>query len=89
MIENLRSDQTMSSEHKALSEDEATELKRIVRHLVALERDRMLGYPRSELHRQPEIVVEDALRLLDELGENIDEIVNPEDQDALDLLTEE
>lgn len=76
----------MSSEDETLSEDEAAELKRIVRHLVALERDRMLGYPRGELHRQPEVVVEDALLLLDRLGEDVDDIVFPEDQDALDLL---
>ncbi|MEZ3117872.1 hypothetical protein RYH80_18295 [Halobaculum sp. MBLA0147] len=57
----------------------------VVSELVALERDRTLGYAPDELHTDPRDVIEEALVLLDDLDTDPDEVVFPEDQDRLGI----
>lgn len=61
------------------------ELIAVFRELVALERDRELGYSRDELHKDPKTVIEEALSVLDELDEDPDDVIFPDDQEKLDI----
>lgn len=60
-------------------------LMRLVRELLALERDRLLGFPEDELHRPPRDVIEDTLGVLTTRGWDPDEVVLPDDQTNLGL----
>jgi len=53
--------------------------------LVAIERDRCLGYPESELHTDPTAAIQEALDALENDGRNTDQIVFPDDKDRLGL----
>lgn len=61
------------------------ELKELLRSFVAMERDRLLGYPGDELHADPHAEVERAVAVLERCGDDPDEIIWPEDQEALGL----
>lgn len=65
--------------------DNTDEIERVLLDFVAMERDRLLGYPSDELHRDPHNALVDGMEQLIEAGHNPDEIIFPEDQDVLDL----
>lgn len=56
-----------------------------LQNLLAIERDRLLGYPTGELHMRPERAVREAWDALSARGYNRDELILPDDQDRLDL----
>jgi hypothetical protein len=68
-----------------LCNDQTELLESVITDLMALERDRMLGFRESELHRDPKNVIEDAVKALTRVGHNPDDLILPEDQDALEL----
>jgi hypothetical protein len=62
-----------------------TDFERAMIDLMAIERDRLLGYPSDELHMHPLDAVRKAWMELTDHGHNPDELILPEDQDRLDL----
>lgn len=56
-----------------------------LRNLVAIERDRCLGYPEGELHMAPERAVKEAKEALEEHGERTDELLYPKALDSLGI----
>jgi hypothetical protein len=68
-----------------LCNDRTEQLESVTKQLMALERDRLLGFRESKLHRDPKTVIEDAVEELTRIGNNADDLVLPEDQDALEL----
>lgn len=56
-----------------------------LRHLVAIERDRALGYPSDELHMEPKDAIVEGMKALDTLGDDPDDIVWPDDQETLGI----
>lgn len=57
-----------------------------LQNLIAIIRDRRLGYQEDELHMPPEDAIADALRVLrDEFGTDPEEVVWPDDQDILGI----
>jgi hypothetical protein len=56
-------------------------------NLLALERDRLLGYKTDELHMDPQEAVQQALAALEDSGYNPDDVVLPDNQERLDLTT--
>ena len=67
------------------TDDVAREVKRALRDLIALERDRCLGYAYEDLHMPAEEAIEAGLAALDQLGSDPDTVVLPDDQEKLDL----
>jgi len=65
--------------------EERGDIQRIIEQLVALERDRLLGYQSDELHEDPKTVLSDALDTLEQHGADTDKVVMPEDKQALGL----
>lgn len=61
------------------------EIERMLRHLLALERDRLLGYPSDELHMDPQVAIQDAVNALRNRGRSIDDLILPEDQQKLSI----
>ena len=53
--------------------------------LVAVERDRLLGYPADELHMDPEDALAQGIDSLVAEGFDIDQIVLPDDREKLGL----
>lgn len=53
--------------------------------LIAIIRDRQLGYPSEDIHMDPVDAIENGLEVLDELGTNPDEVVFPDDQETLGI----
>lgn len=66
-----------------LHNESESEIKQTLRHLLSIERDRLLGY--QEFHMSPQSAVQEAVDALRHRGENIDELVLPEDQQKLDI----
>jgi hypothetical protein len=58
---------------------------RTLGHLMALERDRMLGYSEGELHTDPLRIVVDAVSVLESKGQHPEELIMPEDREKLGL----
>lgn len=63
---------------------EDSDLEEAARDLFAIERDRLLGYPPSELHMTPAQAVQNMWDILVEMGYNPDELIVPEEQDTLE-----
>jgi len=62
-----------------------SDLQQALRSLVAIERDRLLGYPPAELHQDPKAVLQEAVNALEASGEDIDELIVPGDQETLGI----
>lgn len=60
-------------------------LEDALNNLIAIERDRLLGYPSSELHMQPETALTVALTALDEQGRDVEFLIMQDDQAALPI----
>lgn len=60
-------------------------LEDALNNLIAMERDRLLGYPSSELHMQPETALKIALTALDEQGRDVEFLIMQDDQAALPI----
>jgi hypothetical protein len=60
-------------------------LKPILRDFVAMHRDLMLGFPPDELHRSQSDALKEGVTLLELLGDDVDDVILPEDQEALPL----
>lgn len=71
-----------------LTDDEREKVTRVLRDLVALERDRSLGYPESELHMDPLKALRQADDALEILGEDPEDIIWPDDRELLNLERE-
>lgn len=63
-------------------------IQRALQDLVAIERDRRLGYPVSDLHKSPVDAIIDGATALHELGIDPDEVILPEDQEKLEIKEE-
>jgi len=61
------------------------EIEETLRHLLGLERDRLLGYPADELHMDPQTAIQDAVNVLRSRGEGVDDLILPEDQQKLNI----
>lgn len=59
-----------------------------LRNLVAIERDRQLGQRDDELHMDPKTALVDGAKALNELGDDPNEIIWEEDQQALGISEE-
>lgn len=64
------------------------DVKKALRNLIAIERDRQLGYPHEDLHMDPTQAIVEGLDALEELGDDPNEIVWPEDQETLGITEE-
>jgi len=57
--------------------------------LIALERDRELGYPTNELHMRPEQAIENGLTVIDQHSDlHVEDIVEPEEARLLGLYVD-
>ena len=58
--------------------------------LIALERDRQLGYPQDHLHMRPEHAIENALNVIERHHDGIgpEAIVQPDDAETLGLFVD-
>lgn len=66
--------------------DTTDDLTESLRALVAIERDRLLGYHTDELHMEPQRAIEHALAALDDAGDRTtDELVTEETADILGI----
>jgi hypothetical protein len=65
--------------------DTDNELEKVTRDLMAIERDRLLGYRTSDLHMDPKAALNRAIAVLEAHGYDPDELILPEDQRSLDL----
>lgn len=64
------------------------EILEVLADLIALERDRELGFKAGELHREPQAVLQEACKLVAALDYNPDDVVLPEDQETLGINLE-
>ena len=64
----------------------SSNLEEALQDLVAIERDRRLGY--TEFHMDQKVALENAIDALEGAGWDRDEIILPEDQEKLDLSGE-
>jgi hypothetical protein len=55
----------------------------LCRDLVALERDRIVGFSPDELHNTPQAVIRDVVNTLDTLNVQVNDLVLPEDRDIV------
>ncbi|TKX60671.1 hypothetical protein EXE48_11910 [Halorubrum sp. ASP1] len=65
--------------------DTDSKLEEVTRDLMAIERDRLLGYRTSDLHMDPKAALNRAIAVLEAHGYDPDELILPEDQRSLDL----
>ena len=78
---------------EAITVDEATgsiaihgsAIERLLADLFAMERDRLLGFPGSELHANPQEIIQQAYEVLTACGHDPDQLVLPDDQERLNL----
>jgi hypothetical protein len=57
--------------------------------LLALERDRELGYPKHELHMRPEQAIENGLTVIDQHADlHVEDIVDPDEARLLGLYVD-
>jgi hypothetical protein len=57
--------------------------------LIALERDRELGYPKNELHMRPEQAIENGLTVIDQHSDmHVEDIVEPDEARLLGLYVD-
>jgi len=78
---------------EAITVDEATgsitiygsTIERLLADLFAMERDRLLGFPGSELHANPQKIIQQAYDVLTACGHDPDQLVLPDDQERLGL----
>lgn len=63
-------------------------VRRALRNLVAIERDRQLRYPFGELHMNTRTALVDGVKALNELGDDPNDIISPEDQERLGIKEE-
>lgn len=69
-----------------MSDDPDLELvAQALRNLIAIERDRRLGYAPDELHMDPVKALENGMVALEELGEDATDVVWEDDREALGL----
>ncbi|RLM94308.1 hypothetical protein [Haloarcula sp. Atlit-7R] len=66
-------------------EQEESAILQALHELVAIERDRLLGYPQGELHKDPSVALQQAVNALESKGDDIDNLILPEDQEALNI----
>jgi hypothetical protein len=62
-----------------------SEVEQALRHLLAIERDRLLGYTSGQLHMDPQTAVQDAINALERRGHDADDLILPEDQRKLNI----
>lgn len=60
-----------------------------LQHLIAIERDRMLGYPTDELHMHPKEAIKDGLGALQDHGVDPADVVWEDDRELLDIDLED
>lgn len=65
--------------------DSDSEVQQALRRLMSIERDRLLGYPRSELHMDPQDALQDAVDILRKRGKDVDGLIFPDDQEKLGI----
>jgi len=70
------------------TDDLPDDVREVLTDLIALERDRELGYPSDELHAPPRRVLQRSLDVLSDYGVDPSEIVWDEDADSLGLRVE-
>jgi hypothetical protein len=69
-------------------EDDAPDVelvKQALRNLIAIERDRLMGYPSDELHMSPRKAMENGMVALEELGEDATDVVWEGDRERIGL----
>lgn len=64
---------------------EKSDIQQALRNLMAIERDRLLGYPPAELHQDPKAALQEAVDALEANGEDIDNLIVPSDQETLGI----
>jgi len=73
----------------SLKESEIETVRQVLRDLVALERDRELGYPPGELHKDPREVLREADVALELLGGDPEFVIWEDDRERLGLERDE
>lgn len=68
-----------------LSSTQTPDIDTVLRDCVAIQRDRMLGYPPDQLHTDPRHILTAALQILVTRGADLDTLVAPADQDKLPI----
>lgn len=73
---------------KELTDEEYNQIKQVLIDLIALERDRELGFPTGELHKNPRYVLRQSDEALRSLDHDPTEVIWEDDRKALGIEIE-
>lgn len=82
--EGQRVKDAIDAGHDALDHGQISDLEQVALDAMAMQRDRLLGFPVDELHLDPEVALQDAWATLANYGYHPDELIIPGDQETLE-----
>lgn len=83
--EGQRVKDAIDAGHDALDHGQIGDLEQVALDALAMQRDRLLGYPVDELHLDPEDALQVAWATLVNHGHDPDELIFPDDQATLEM----